>query len=91
MSQENGRDAVALILRDVARLVGRVRLVPSGSGLSPALAHADLWRMMPRLIRRIADAADAGRVSLAECGGDADTLRETADLIELYPCPVDAK
>jgi hypothetical protein len=55
--------------------------------LVPALAHADLWRVMPRLLDNVADYAEI--VGLATA--DGATLREVARLIRVAPCPVDAK
>ena len=80
-------DCVALVLRDAARLVGRVRLVPTDSGMVPAVAHADLWRAVPGLLRRLVRLADTGRLDLSECGGNAEAMLETAALIEAFPCP----
>ena len=91
MSQEVGGDAVALTLRDVARLVGRVRLVPTERGLSPAISHADLWRSAPGLIRRLVHLSDTGRLDLSETGCHAEALLDAANMIELYPHPADAK
>jgi hypothetical protein len=76
----------ALILRDLTRLLGRVRLIPSARGVTPALAHADLWRVFPRLARRVADLMDAGEVRVEE-GVTPGVLRTFAELVEKSSCP----
>jgi hypothetical protein len=72
-------------LVDAARLCGRVRVVPDAEGgtprLLPVLAPPDLWRVLPRLARRLADLIDAGFIP-AEPGVSPDNLRAVADLIE---------
>lgn len=79
-----------LVLLDAARLVGRVRLTPEEGPeslrLVPSIAEGDLCRILPRLMRRLADLTAAGHVP-EESGVSCRTLRDLADSIEASGFP----
>lgn len=79
-------ETVAAILRDATRLCARVRLVPSaGGGLVPALAPADLWRLMPRLLDNIADYVERNDPRPADPA--VRHFRKVAGMIRTSPPP----
>lgn len=79
-----------LVLLDTARLVGRVRLTaeegPDSHRLVPSMAEGDLCRILPRLMRRLADLIDANQIPV-ECGVTACVLRDAAEHVEVGGFP----
>jgi hypothetical protein len=72
-----------LLVRDLYRLASRVRVEQGpGSRAFPTVQPADLWRTMPRIMRRLADLIDAGVIEAEPAGFDRFQMRAMADLIE---------
>ena len=73
----------AAVCRDLLALAGRVRVtLDDGGRMLPVLSSQDLWRILPRLIGRVCDLADAICADSPQSLGDTVKMRALADLID---------